>query len=162
MTVRETTRDPGPAAGLLLVSADGVRVAEWRPRRADDVLRLEFPPLRDGRELRGPAHAHPRHAAESAPAARSSSQRDLLERRLARHRREFVRDAAVEVAEIARARGWRAVVVLGDPRLAHVAARVLHDEGVKVAESRRVMSWLPPPALAERVRPEVEAALAAR
>ena len=103
------TRAHGVAtsAGLLLVSGEGVRLAEWRPGRAEDVLRLDFPPL-EQHELRGPAHAHPRTATQAAPGTHSGSQRDLFERREQLHRKEFVRDAAAEVSEIAERRGWLA------------------------------------------------------
>lgn len=146
------------SAGLLLVSGDGVRLAEWRPGRAEDVLRLEFPPL-EQRELRGPAHAHPRTAAAAAPGTHSGGQHDLYEKRVEVHRQRFVREVADEVTGIAEQRGWKAVVVFGDPRLSHVATQVLRHGPAPVVESDAILGWLPPNELAERAAPLVEAVL---
>lgn len=147
-----------PSAGLLLVSGDGVRLAEWRPGRAEDVLRLEFPPL-EQHELRGPAHARPRTTTQAAPGTHSGSQRDLYERRELLHRQGFVREAAAEVMGIAEQRGWEALVVLGDPRLSHAAMEVLRRGRLPVVESDVIVAWLSPHELADRAAPIVEAAV---
>lgn len=148
------------SAGLLLVSGDGVRLAEWRPGRAEDVLRLEFPPP-EQHVLRGPAHAHPRTAAQAAPGTHSGNQRDLYEKRAELHRQRFVREVADEVTGIAEQRGWEALVVFGDPRLSHAALEVLRHGRAPVVESDAILGWLPPEELAERAAPIVEAVLGA-
>ncbi len=146
-------------AGVVLISGEGMRVAEWLPGRADDVLVLDFPPLRDVKELRGPAASHPRSAAEAGPGARSGRQRDLFDRKLEQHRHTFVRAAATEIGGIAETRGWQALVVLGDPRLAADVTTVLGDE-LPVVEAGHGAQWLSPTDLAEVVRPEIERLLA--
>lgn len=151
-----------PAAGVMLVSADGLRVADWRPNAAEEVLRRDFEePTEDWRDLRGPSAGSPRGASgEGAPGTRSGQQRDLFDRRLEEHRVHFARAAAPEVAVLAGAHGWELVLVLGDPRLTHPAAEALRSEGLSVVERDRQLEWVTPHELAARVAGDLEAARA--
>jgi hypothetical protein len=144
-----------PVAGVVLISGDGMRVAEWLPGRADDVLVLDFPPPPDAKELRGPAASRPRGSAEGAPGARSGRQRDLFDRKLDRHHHVFVKEAAHEIGGIAEDRGWRALVVFGNPRLAADVTSVLSG-ALPVVEAGHGAQWLSPTELAEVVRPDIE------
>jgi hypothetical protein len=153
--------DPDSAAGVLLVSADRVRISEWQPRRVEEIEVLELAPTEaEEHELVGPSYSHPRGSGEKATAARASAQRDLWERRLEERRERFARSAASEAARIARRRGWDVVLVLGDPRRTRVAADELQRQGVTAVCSELVLDWLRPAALAERLWPEVERARA--
>ena len=150
------------AVGLLLVSADGARLDEWRRGRTEEIQRFELgDPMRDHHQLLGPAASHPKGGGEGAPAFRSSQQRDLYEHRLEEHRVAFVRDAAVRSAAVARKRGWPLVLVLGDPRLGGPAADALAHAGVEVERSDRLLGWMTHPELARAVAAEVERVLLA-
>ena len=152
---------PDSAAGLLLLSADGATIAEWHPRRVEELRRLELE-LTDAEEheLVGPSYSNPRGSGEKATAARSSAQRDLWERRKAEHAARFARTAATDAARVARRRGWDVVLVLGDPRRTGPACAELRRRGVEAIRSELVLDWLRPAALASRLRPEVERARA--
>jgi hypothetical protein len=147
------------AAGILLVSADRAVIAEWHPRAVEEVKRLEFD-LTDAEEheLVGPSYSHPRGSGEKATAARSSTQRDLWERRAEDHRERFARSAAVEAAGESKRRGWDLVLVLGDPRRTGPAREELERRGIHFARSDLVLDWFRPAALAERLAPEIERA----
>jgi len=150
-----------PVVGLLLVSADGATIAEWHARKVEEVRRLELGLTEAAEhELVGPSYSHPRGSGEKATAARSSSQRDLWERRMEEHRARFARSAADATARAAKARGWDLVLVLGDPRRAVPACDELHRHGVEAVRSGLVLDWLRPAALASRLAPEVERARA--
>lgn len=150
-------READAVVGLLLVSADGARLDEWRHGKTEEIQRFELgDPMRDHHELLGPAASHPKGRGEGAPAFRSSQQRDLFEHRLEEHRVAFVRDAAVRSAAVARKRGWPLVVVLGDPRLGGPAAVELRHAGVDVERSDRLLGWMTHPELARTVGADVE------
>jgi hypothetical protein len=158
MKVRTGSDSP---AGLLLLSADGATIAEWRPRRVEEVRRLELALTEaEAHELIGPSYSHPRGSAEKATAARSSTQRDLWERRKEEHSVRFARSAAADAARAAKRRGWDLVLVLGDPRRTGPATAELQRHGVESARSELVLDWLRPAALASRLAPEVERARA--
>jgi hypothetical protein len=149
------------AAGLLLVSSEGATIAEWHPRKVEEVRKLQLGLTEAAEhELVGPSYAHPRGSGEKATAARSSSQRDLWERRMEDHRVRFARSAAGAAARLAQARGWDVVLVLGDPRRAGPACTELERHGVRAVRSELVLDWLRPAALAERLAPEIEKARA--
>jgi hypothetical protein len=149
------------AVGLLLVSAEGATIAEWRPRRVEIVHKLERPLTEAAEhELVGPSYGHPRGSGEKATGARSSSQRDLWERRMERHRAKFARKVAADAARAAQSRGWDLVLVLGDPRRTAPAGEELARHGIDAVRSELVLDWLRPAALAERLAPEVERARA--
>jgi hypothetical protein len=147
--------------GVLLVSADGATIGEWSPRRVEQLEKRELP-LTDAveTELVGPSYAHPRGSGEKATAARSSSQRDLWERRMEEHRIRFARSVADDTAKIARSRGWDAVLVLGDPRRAGPACEELARMGVHAVPIASVLDWMRPAALAKRLAPDVDRARA--
>jgi hypothetical protein len=148
-------------AGLMLVSADGATIAEWHPRKVEEIRKLELTPTEaEAHELLGPSYSHPRGAGEKASAARSSAQRDLWERRVEARRGRFARSVAADVAKAARKRGWDLVLVLGDPRRAVPACEELQRRGVAAFRSELVLDWLRPAALAERLAPEVARARA--
>ena len=111
-------------------------------------------------ELVGPSYSHPRGSREKATAARSSSQRDLWQRRMDDHRVRFMRSAASDAARIAKRRDWQAVLVLGDPRWAKPAREQLARSGIRVVPIDVVLDWMRPAALAKRLAPHVEQALA--
>ena len=149
------------AAGLLLLSGDGATIAEWHPRRVDEVRRLELTLTEAAEhELIGPSYSHPRGSGEKATAARSSSQRDLWERRMEEHRARFARSSATATARAAKARGWDVVLVLGDPRRTGAACEELARLGVSAFPSDQHLDWMRPAALASRLAPEVEKARA--
>ncbi len=153
-------READAVVGLLLVSADGARLDEWRHGTTEEIERFELgDPMRDHHELLGPAASHPKGRGEGAPAFRSSQQRDLYEHRLEDHRVAFVRDAATRSASVARKRGWPLVIVLGDPRLGGPAADELRRAGVEVERSNRLLGWMTHPELARAIGPEVERTL---
>lgn len=148
-------------AGVLLVSADRVRIGEWHTRRVEELESLELEQTEAAEhELLGPSYSHPRGSAEKATAARSSAQRDLWERRLEEHRERFARSAASRAAGTARRRSWDVVLVHGDPRRTRPALQELERQGIPAFGSDLVLDWLRPAALAERLAPEVEAARA--
>jgi hypothetical protein len=148
-------------AGLLLVSGEGATIAEWHPRRVEEVQKLELGLTEAAEhELVGPSYAHPRGSGERATTARSSSQRDLWERRMESHRARFARSAAAAAARAARTRGWDVVLVLGDPRRTRPASEELRRNGVHAVRSQLVLDWLRPAALASRLAPEIERARA--
>jgi Bacterial archaeo-eukaryotic release factor family 10 len=155
----------GPAdpdsAGLMLISGEGVTLAEWHPRKVEELRKFELDLTESAEhELVGPSYGHPRGSGEKATAARTVSQRDLWERRMEEHRVRFARSAAAEAAQTAKSRGWDVVLVLGDPRRAGPACEELRRRGVAAVRSELVLDWLRPAALATRLTPEVERARA--
>lgn len=159
--MKKTPAGSDSAVGLLLVSADGATIAEWHPRRVEEVRRLELGLTEAAEhELVGPSYSHPRGSGEKATAARSSSQRDLWERRMEEHRARFARSAAAATARAAKSRDWDLVLVLGDPRRAVPACEELRRRSVEAVRSELVLDWLRPAALASRLAPEVERARA--
>jgi len=159
--VKGSSGSKGSTVGVLIVSAEGATIAEWHPRRVEEVRKLELPVTEAvEHELGGSSYSHPRGSAERATAARSSNQRDLWERRLDEHRIRFTRSAADDAARIARRRAWRAVLVLGDPRRAKPACEQLARAGVRAVPIDVVLDWMRPAALARRLAPEVERVLA--
>jgi hypothetical protein len=133
------------SVGVLLLSAHGARLAEWDDGKFDDLDRFELsrPDDRE-RDLRGPAHARPRGAPGAAPGVRSTQQRDLHRRRLERHHVAEVERIAGHAVVGALERGWRGVLVCGNPRLTHPAASVLRARQVAVAEDPRIVDRLSP------------------
>jgi release factor family 10 len=153
--------ESGSETGLMLVSADGVTIAEWHPRRVEELKRLELElPEAAEHELVGPSYSHPRDSGEKASAARSSAQRDLWERKVEDHRVRLARSSAADAARVAKKRGWDLVLVLGDPRRAVPACEELHKRGVQAVRSELVLDWLRPAALATRLEPEIARARA--
>jgi len=149
------------AAGLMLLSADSATIAEWHPRKVEEIRKLALDTTEaEEHELLGPSYSHPRGSGEKASAARSSSQRDLWERRVEARRSRFARSVAADVARAARKRGWDLVLVLGDPRRAVPACEELRRRGVAAFRSELVLDWLRPAALAERLAPEIARARA--
>ena len=152
----------GSRVGVLLVSAEAATIGEWQPRRVEEIRSLELPVTEAvEHELVGPSYSHPRGSGESATAARSSSQRDIWERRMDDHRVRFTRSAAADAATIAKRRGWRAVLVLGDPRRTRPACEELVRSGVSAVPIDSVLHWMRPAALAKRLAPQAQEALAA-
>jgi hypothetical protein len=154
--------DSNEAVGVLLVSADRATIAEWHPRRVEELQNFELRLTEaEEHELVGPSYSHPRGSGEKALATTSNSQRDLWERRLDDHRARFARSAAVRAAAAAKKRGWSFVLVLGDPRRTRPACDELERRHVHSVASHRVLQWLRPAALAKRLAPDVERARAA-
>jgi hypothetical protein len=159
--VQEPSGSERSTVGVLLVSAQSATIGEWQPRRVEQIRSLELPVTEAvEHELVGPSHAHPRGAGENASAARSSSQRDLWERRMDDHRVRFIRAAAAEAAALAKRRGWGAVLVLGDPRRTRPACEEILRSGVVAVPIDSVLDWLRPAALAKRLAPQAEQARA--
>jgi release factor family 10 len=158
----ERRDESGSQTGLMLVSADGVTIAEWQPRKVEELRRLELDlPEAATHEHVGPSYSHPRDSGEKATAARSSAQRDLWERKVEDHRVRLARSAAADAALVAKKRGWDLVLVLGDPRRAGPASEELRKRGVQAVRSELVLDWLRPAALATRLEPEIARARAA-
>ena len=159
--MKERSGSKDSAVGVLLVSAEGATIGEWHPSRVEELRKLELPVTEAvEHELVGPSYSHPRGSREKATAARSSSQRDLWERRMDEHRVRFTRSAADDAARIAKTRGWHAVLVLGDPRRARPACEQLARAGVRAVPIDIVLDWMRPAALARRLASDVERALA--
>jgi hypothetical protein len=145
--------------GVLLVSADRATIAEWHPRRVEELENLELRLTEaEEHELVGPSYSHPRGSGEKALATTTSAQRDLWERRLEDHRARFARSAATKASVAAKQRKWDLVLVLGDPRRAGPARDELERRGIAAVASHRVLQWLRPAALAKRIAPDVEQA----
>jgi phosphoserine phosphatase len=138
-------------AGVVLVTADSVRVLEWTPGVTEELGRDELD-LRteEWRDMRGPAPAHPKEAAQAATATRSGQQRDLFEQRLEEHRARFLLEAAAGVAAAARARGWDVVLIAGDPRHTAGPARQLSRNGRRTVTTDEQLEWLGSAELASR------------
>jgi hypothetical protein len=153
--------DSDSAVGVLLVSADRATIAEWHPRRVEELESLELRLTEaEEHELVGPSYSHPRGSGEKAMAATTSAQRDLWERRLDDHRARFARSAAIKASVEAKRRSWGFVLVLGDPRRAGPARDELERRQVPAVASHRVLQWLRPAALAKRLAPDIEQARA--
>jgi hypothetical protein len=74
--------EAGRPAGLALVSDEGLRLLEWRLGEVEELRVVPFvKPGEERRELRGPAHAHPKATPHAEPGVRTGQQRDLFERR---------------------------------------------------------------------------------
>ena len=159
--MKEPSGSSDAGVGVLLVSAEGATIGEWQPRRVEELRRLELPVTEAvEHELVGPSYSHPRGSTEKATAARSSSQRDLWERRMDEHRVRFTRSVAVLAAKIAKGRGWATVLVLGDPRRTGPACEELARARVPAVPIDSVLDWMRPAALAKRLAPQAEQALA--
>ena len=159
--MKEASGRDDSTVGVLLVAAETATIGEWHPRRVEELRKLELPLTEAAEhELVGPSYSHPRGSREKATAARSSSQRDLWQRRMDDHRVRFMRSAASDAARIAKRRDWQAVLVLGDPRWAKPACEQLARSGIRVVPIDVVLDWMRPAALAKRLAPHVEQALA--
>lgn len=159
--VRAIDENRESAAGVLLVAADEVTIAEWRPRAVEVVRKLELVLTEaEQHELVGPSHPHARGSGDKGSAARSSHDRDLWRRRLEAHRTRFAKGAAADAARTAKRRRWDLVLVLGDPRRAGPACEELIHQRVSAFRSDLLLDWLRPAALAGRLAPEVDKARA--
>jgi hypothetical protein len=159
--MKDSSGSASSTVGVLLVSAEAATIGEWQPRRVEEIRTLELPVTEAvEHELVGPSYSHPRGSGEKATAARSSSQRDLWERRMDEHRVRFTRSAAADAASVAKSRGWEAVLVLGDPRRTGPACDELERAGVAAVPIDSVLDWMRPAALAKRLAPQAEQALA--
>lgn len=153
-------RDSDVRVGLMLLAAHEARLVEWQPRATQELRRIDLTDVAgDERELRGPSAAHPRGAPAAAAGFHSGQQRDLHEQRLEKHRVAMIVLFAATVGSDAARQGWPLMLVLGDPRLAHPAAREIRRHGVAVEESPRILGWLTPAELADAVADDVEHAL---
>jgi hypothetical protein len=102
--------DAGPV-GVVIAHRDGLRLSEIHFGEATDVASFDFSAAQDDwREMKGPAGGNPGLSQQTAP------QRDRFEKRVDEHRGRFLVEAAAGVADAARTRGWRAMVVAGDAR----------------------------------------------
>jgi hypothetical protein len=72
----------------------------------------------------------------------------------------FTRSAATDAASVAKSRGWEAVLVVGDPRRTGPACDELERAGVVAVPIDSVLDWMRPAALAKRLAPQAEQALA--
>jgi hypothetical protein len=143
--MKERSANDDSTVGVLLVAAETARIGEWQPRRVEELRKLELPVTEAAEhELVGPSYSHPRGSGAKATAARSSSQRDLWERRMHEHRVRFARSAAVDAARIAKRRGWQAVLVSaipgGEARLRAARSRPCQAVPIDV-----VLDWMRPP-----------------
>jgi hypothetical protein len=104
--------DSARPAGIVAVSATGVRAVDWRDGRAEDVVTMAFDDESgEWRRMKGPASSNPAQSMQMA------SQRDLFERRLREHRKRYVSGCASELVEAAEARGWERLLLAGMPEL---------------------------------------------
>jgi hypothetical protein len=153
-------RDSDVRVGLMLLAAHEARLVEWQPRATQELRRIDLTDVAgDERELRGPSAAHPRGAPAAAAGFHSGQQRDLHEQRLEKHRVAMIVLFAATAGSDAARRGWPLVLVLGDPRLTHPAAREIRRHGVAAEERARILGWLTPAELADAVAGDVGQAL---
>ena len=153
-------RDSDVRVGLMLLAAHEARLVEWQAGSTEELRRVDLTDVAgDERELRGPSAAHPRGAPAAAAGFHSGQQRDLHEQRLEKHRVAMIVLFAATAGSDAARLGWPLVLVLGDPRLTHPAAREIRRHGVAAEERPRILGWLAPAALADAVADDVEQAL---
>jgi hypothetical protein len=131
--------------GIVDVHSDRARIvevgAEWL-----ELAHVTLDPqgIADWVELKGPAAPNPQRASRSVP------QRERFERRLAANRARTVRGLGDPIGRLARRRGWRSVVLAGDPSLTHVIAPPVT---AVMRVDRPFPEWQTAADLAEHVRP---------
>jgi hypothetical protein len=146
--------DRGRPAGLVLISAEAMRLLHWEGGRIEEPERSLYEFDRgEWRDYAAYAMANPGWAATHV---------DTLDQRLEEWRRRFLREAASTLAARLDEPGWERLVVVGDPRAAGGLAETLPNPVREriVAEVDANVLWEEPAALEERLEEYVEAAWA--
>jgi len=123
--------DDGAALGVVAVSAERIRLFDWRLGRTVEVGDWELELASDDwRERRSPRSRDP-----AAAQLVSSSGRDQHEQRLESNRERFARRTGELVGARARERGWREVLMFGDERYAGPLAGGFPGDGPRHVDS---------------------------
>lgn len=142
----------GPA-GAVSVSADGVKVADFRFELAEEILTIPYQAVVEQRELKGPAASVPGLAQHSAP------QHDLYERREDDKLVRFLRTVGPRLADLAKRRGWEYLALTGDAALVQAVQEGLPPGlDADVVTLDHPVNSLPPPRLAATVAPALDEA----
>jgi Bacterial archaeo-eukaryotic release factor family 5 len=145
--------DAGRAVGAVAVSASTVRAVSASHDGAEDALILAMDDQSgEWRRLQGPASTNP------AQAMHTASQRDLFERRLNEHRRQFVAGAADALLETAAERGWDRLAIAGSAEFRNALAEGTEDHIETIRCSFSPRHELSTMELAQQFLPDLDAA----
>jgi hypothetical protein len=146
--------DRGRPAGVVLISTEAMRLLHWEGGRIEEPERSLYEFDRgEWRDYAAYAMANPGSAGIHV---------DTLEHRIEEWRRRFLRDAARTLAARLDELEWKRLLLAGDSRATADFAAALPNplrERI-VAEVDANLLWEQPPALAERLEGELEAAWA--
>jgi hypothetical protein len=137
--------DDGHPLGLVTVGRDRVRALEARLGEVVELGSFDVEPVvTDGPERKGPAARNPLRAQQVV------AQRDRYQRHVETEHHHLLVDAAAQIAEGARARGWEVAVVAGDPRGADPVRDALVAAGTEAElVDRDLDEWTPARLLAD-------------
>ncbi|MDA2813129.1 VLRF1 family aeRF1-type release factor [Nocardiopsis sp. RSe5-2] len=143
----------GAPAGVLAVSADGVRVVDMRFGIAKDITWIPIElDEEDWREMRGPARSHPRTF------NRASGQIDRFNHKVAEHMLRYLNDMRPQLKRIADECGWSSVAITGEPQLTEpLRGRFAQDSHRDIIVLGQVVETRTPPEIAAQIGPEIEA-----
>ncbi|WP_017540621.1 MULTISPECIES: VLRF1 family aeRF1-type release factor [Nocardiopsis] len=143
----------GAPAGVLAVSADGVRVVDLRFGVAKDITWIPIEiDEEDWRRMRGPAGGHPRTF------NRASGQTDRYDRKVADHMLRLLNDMRPQLKRIADECGWTSVAITGEPQLTEpLRGRFAQDSKRDIIVLGQVVETRTPPEIAAQIGPEIEA-----
>lgn len=142
----------GMPAGIVAVSANGLRMVDYRFGLTRDVAELHYEVPAPDHELQGPGGA--------SIAQRSAQHRDLFERRRQEHLGRFLTEAGERVGALCAEFDWSFLVLTGERELVDQVAAGLppQDVGYEVIRASHVVSHLSPPHIAAVVEPDLAAA----
>jgi hypothetical protein len=141
-------------AGIVAVTAHGIRVIDYRLGEAQEVGAQAYQPAAETRELVGPGQAGSRQG------PRSTAQRDLHDRRTAAHLERFLTGSGGQVAELGFKPDWENLLVTGDTGLvaAFVAGMPHALQANLVTAGHTVAAGLPAARVAALVAADLRAA----
>jgi hypothetical protein len=146
--------DRGRPAGVVLISAEAMRLLHWEAGRIDEPDRSLYEFDRgEWRDYAAYAMANPGWAATHV---------DTLDERLEEWRKRFLREAASALATRLGELGWERFLLVGDARAAGGLAAALPSPASDriVAEVDANLLWEEPAAVAKRLDDDLEAAWA--
>lgn len=145
--------DAGRAAGVVAVSAGSVRAVSATNGGAEEAMLLAMDDQSgEWRRLQGPASSNP------AQALHTASQRDLFERRLKEHRRQFVGGAGDALLAATSKHGWDRVAIAGSAEFVAALAEALEDHIETIRCSFAPRHELSATEMARQFVPELDAA----